>query len=231
MKGFFDKFPKFFETSDTTASPHRLNFRYHLIIEQNEALLRGKKVVEIAAHDGRWAFAALRGAGAAHVTGVEPRQHLVKNAKATFAEYGIPDSQYKFVCEDGFAETERMERDGEKFDAAMVLGFLYHTARQYEIINRLAKLGCRSIIIDTAVLKNITEPIIRLGMENTEGEARLFSPGKTVDLTGVPSITAVHMMLKAAGFEPRMIVPNMPPPVKGANDYREGARFTIVGTQ
>ena len=170
---------------------------------------------------------------AAHIVGVEPRQHLVNNARKTLTSYDIPESQFKFICADGFAELERMQREGETFDAAMVLGFLYHTARQYEVIYRLAALDCRTIIVDTAVLKNVTEPIIRLGMEDTEGEAKLYSPGKSVDLTGVPSLTSVHMMLKAAGFEPRLIVASVPfpPKGKGANDYREGARFTIVGTR
>jgi hypothetical protein len=231
MKGFFHSYPKFFETSETTANPRRLNFRYHLIIEQNADLLRGKTIIEIASHDGRWAFAALRGAGAAHVVGVEPRQRLVDNANATLRGYDVPQSQFEFICEDGYIAAENMQRDGRTFDVGMVLGFLYHTARQYEIIYRLAALGCRTLIVDTLVLENVTEPLIRLGMEDTEGESRLFSPGKDVELKGVPSITAVHMMLKAAGYEPRMLVAKIPFPPSNADDYRKGVRFTFVGTR
>lgn len=231
MGKFFDDYPDFYETSQTTASANRLHYRYRAIIEENRALLAGKRVVEIASHDGRWAFAALRGAGAAHVTGVEPRRHLVANANKTLAGYDVPKSDYQFICGDGFVETERMGREGETYDTAMVLGFLYHTARQYELIYKLAALDCRSIIIDTAVLPNVTTPIVRVGMETTGGESRLHSGDKAVDLGGVPSLTAVHLMIRAAGFKPSLIVPTFPAPVNGAADYREGKRFTIIGTR
>ena len=231
MPKFFDDYPDFYKTSQTTANSSRLNFRYHLIIEQNLALLKGKRVVEIASHDGRWAFAALRGGGAAHVTGVEPRQHLVDNADQTLKSYDIDKSQYDFICGDGFVEAERMGREGQTFDTAMVLGFLYHTARQYEIIHKLAALDCRAIIVDTAVLPDVTQPIIRVGIETTAGEAKLHSGDRPFDLGGVPSVTAVHLMLKAAGFQPSLMVQTVPPPPKGVDDYREGRRFTIIGTR
>ncbi len=116
-----------------------------------------------------------------------------------------------------------MGREGERYDTAMVLGFLYHTGRQYEIIHKLAALDISAIIIDTAVLHNVTEPIVRLLLENTESEARLYSEGKTFDLSGIPSITAIHMMLKAAGFRPSLIVPTVSAARGGVNDYRGDA--------
>jgi hypothetical protein len=230
MANFFDKYPKFYETSETSPFRQRLSFRHHLIIEQNAALLEGKAIIEIASHDGRWAFAALK-AGARSVYGIEPRKRLVDNANSTFCSYGIPESAYKFVCEDGYRELERLERAGEKFDTAMVLGFLYHTARQYEIIYRLSNLGCSAIIVDTFVLRNVTEPIIRLGIESTTGEGNQFSPGKAVELTGVPSLVTVHYMLSAAGYQPRLITTIRPIPAAHCADYRNGSRFTIVGVR
>jgi hypothetical protein len=229
VKKFFDEYPKFYETSQTTANSNRLNFRYHTIIEQNVELLKGKKVVEIAMHDGRWAFAALRGGGAKFVRGVEPRKHLVENGRRTVQEYGVSKKEFDFIVGDGFDEAERMVREGEKYDTAMVLGFLYHTARQYELINKLSKLDISSIIIDTAVLKDVTGPYIRVGLEGTRPEAQLHSGDKPFDLGGVASITAFNLMLKAAGFQPYTIVPTIPVPTNGAGDYREGKRFTIIG--
>ncbi len=230
MARFFDQYSKFYETSETTPGPKRLNFRHHLIIEQNEALLKGKNVIEIASHDGRWAFAAMK-AGAKSIYGIEPRQRLVDNANASFASYGIPSGDYKFACEDGYAETEKLHQQGKKFETAMILGFLYHTARPYEIIHRMAQLGCSSIIIDTGVLRNVTEAIVRFGMEETASESNLFSPGKTVDVTGVPSLMAIHYMLRGAGYIPRVIVPTRPTPAQECDDYRNGSRFAIVGTK
>jgi hypothetical protein len=230
MSDFFGQYPKFYQTSKTGQLPQRFSYRYHLIIQQNKSLLEGKTIVEIASHDGRWAFAAIK-AGAKSVYGIEPRKRLVDNANATFSHYQIPSTAYTFVCEDGYVEADNLVRAGRKFDTGLVLGFLYHTARQYEVILRLAALGCSAIIVDTFVLRNVTEPIIRVGMENTAGESNLFSSGKTVELTGVPSLMAVHFMLRAAGYQPRVIVATRPPPAKGCADYHNGSRFTIVGTK
>jgi hypothetical protein len=227
---FFDQYPRFYKTSETTPFRPRLDFRHHLIIEQNANLIKDKRIIDFASHDGRWTFAAIK-AGASYVRGVEPRHMLVENANETFTHYGIQKRTYDFVAEDGYAELERLERENSKFDTAMVLGFLYHTARQYEVIYRLAKLGCENIIIDTEVIPNVTEPIIRLGMERTDNMSQLFSPGKDVDLTGIPSVTAVHMMLRAAGYQPQMIIAKRPFPSKHCADYRTGKRFTIIGVR
>jgi hypothetical protein len=231
MSEFFDQYPKFYDTSRTAPSSDRLSFRHHLIIEQNQSLLEGKSVVDFASHDGRWSFAALK-AGAKAVYGIEPRKRLVDNANATFAQYRIPDGAYKFVRRDGYRELDRLERTGQKFDTAMVLGFLYHTARQYEVILRLARLGCSAIIVDTRVLRNVKEqPIIRLALENTKAEGSLFSAGKPVDLAGIPSLPAVHLMLKAAGYQPNTIAASRPIPEKQCADYKTGIRFTVIGVK
>jgi 2-polyprenyl-3-methyl-5-hydroxy-6-metoxy-1,4-benzoquinol methylase len=231
MAEFFDQYPRFYNTSRTSPSVDRLSFRYHLIIEQNRSLIEGKKVLDLGAHDGRWSFAAIK-AGAASVYGIEPRKRLVDNANATFAEYGVPASAYKFVRRDGYRELERLERTGEKFDTAMVLGFLYHTAREYEVIYRLARLACSAIIVDTRVLRNVKEqPIIRLALESTKAEGSLFSAGKPVDLAAIPSLPAVHLMLKAAGYQPSTIAPSRPIPEAHCVDYKTGIRFTVVGVK
>ena len=75
MECFFDDYPRFYSTSKTGPSRHRLGARHRAIIEGNERLLVGRRVLDIASHDGRWSFAALK-SGAAHVTGIEARPHL-----------------------------------------------------------------------------------------------------------------------------------------------------------
>ena len=98
---FFDNFERFYATSNTSPFPHRLNGRHHAIIARNADVLAGKRVLDIASHDGRWSFAALQ-AGAAHVTGMEPRQELIDNARETFTHYGIDPARYDFTCGDVF---------------------------------------------------------------------------------------------------------------------------------
>lgn len=117
--GFYDQFPRFYETSHTSPVPHRLNARFAAIIETNINRLAGKRVLDIASHDGRWSFAALK-AGAAHVTGIEARAELIANADATFAHYGLDSASFQFEQGDVF---DLLGSGGRQFDVALCLGF------------------------------------------------------------------------------------------------------------
>jgi predicted nicotinamide N-methyase len=227
---FFDQYPAFYQTSKTGVAPERMDFRYHLIIEPNAALLKNKRIIEIGAHDGRWTFAALN-AGAAYVRGVEPRRHLVENAETTLRRYGIPEHAYDFVCNDAYAELERLANEGQTFDTALVLGFFYHTTRHHELIQHIAGLGCSAIVIDTAVLRKVSKPLIRLYTEPTSNEAHIFSPDKPEELVGLPSLSAVELLLSSAGYRPRVASPTRGIPIFGCRDYRRGRRFTVVGVR
>ena len=59
--GFFDAYPRFFETSQTSTQPWRLNLRHEAIFGDNAAAFPGARVLDIASHDGRWSLAALQG--------------------------------------------------------------------------------------------------------------------------------------------------------------------------
>ena len=67
-RGFFDDYPLFFSTSQTGPAPNRLNQRYRACIEWNEPAIRGQRVLDLASHDGRWSFAAIK-AGAINAVG------------------------------------------------------------------------------------------------------------------------------------------------------------------
>ena len=57
--GFFDQYPRFYETSETFAYPSRLNLRHEAIFAENTDIFEGRRVLDIASHGGRWSFAAL----------------------------------------------------------------------------------------------------------------------------------------------------------------------------
>ena len=90
--------------------------------QQPGHLGRGARL-DLASHDGRYSFAALK-TGAAHVTGVEVRQTLLDRAQEAFAVYGQDPETYRFVRGDVFEVLAR-----EKFDVDVVLcfGFLHHS--------------------------------------------------------------------------------------------------------
>lgn len=144
--GFFDQHPRFYRTSQTSPLPLRLNARHKAIIGGSAEQLRGARVLDIASHDGRWSFAALK-AGAAHVTGIEPRAELIANACASFAEEGIDPARHDFLAGDVFDRLQGMD-----FDVVLCLGFYYHTLRHAELLDRIQRTGARWVVIDTEVV-------------------------------------------------------------------------------
>ena len=112
---FGEDYPRFMEVSDLTPKPdadagderrrnrsaveqlNRMNERYEALFASNRDILDGARVLDLASHDGRYSFAAMK-TGAAHVTGVEVRESLIDKALETFAFYGQDPETYRFVC-------------------------------------------------------------------------------------------------------------------------------------
>jgi len=72
MIRFFDEYSRFYQTTGPLPKPNRFQQRWRMIIDPNGDLFQGARVLDIASHDGRWSFAALK-AGAEFVEGVEGR--------------------------------------------------------------------------------------------------------------------------------------------------------------
>lgn len=151
--GFFDEFPRFYGTSHTSPAPYRLNARHTAIIENSAGAIAGKRILDIASHDGRWSFAALK-AGASHVTGVEPRAELIANARGTLAHYGIDPTAFRFVQGDVF---ELLGKGDLQFDVVMCLGFFYHTSRHAELLGLIERTGAKLVVIDTEVTPEVDQ--------------------------------------------------------------------------
>lgn len=160
--GFFDEYPRFYQTSQTSPLPDRLNARHLAIIERNTEHLQGRRVLDIASHDGRWTFAALK-ASAAHVVGIEPRQELIDSARATFREYGIVDGTYEL-----WTSSVMEAIDGVQADVVLCLGFYYHTRHHVDLLDKIERTGARFVVIDTEITPGQEE----LSLASANGEAR-----------------------------------------------------------
>lgn len=228
---FFDDHPLFLETSETAASVARLNLRHQAIIEANQDILEGARVLDLASHDGRWSFAALK-AGAAHVTGVEARAELVDNADKTFAHYGIDPSRYEFVAGDMFdvLDTKRFD-----VDVVLCLGFVYHTLRYPELFHGMVRNDPKHCVIDTKVTKS-DEPVVslltnRTNVQSNAAEEKYASNGKVI--AGWPSVPALEMMLDVYGmdvedrFDWRSLSARNKGETPRIGDYRRGNRVTL----
>ena len=136
-KGVFDDFPRFLNTSETGANLYRLNERHKALIQSNAESIRGKRILDIASHDGRWSFAAHK-AGAEYVRGIEARSHLTNLAYENIQHYGVPRTQVEFAQGDALKKLDGL--DSRSFDVVFCFGFLYHTADQMLLLRKIARL-------------------------------------------------------------------------------------------
>lgn len=196
---FFDDYPRFLGTSETGVGVDRLNLRHEAIITDNVDVIRGARVLDLAAHDGRWAFAALK-AGAAHVTAVEARQPLVDNTRESFEAEGVDRESYELRCNDMFAEL----RSGKiRVDVVMCLGFMYHTLRYNELLFGMKQTGAKHIIVDTKVI-GTKKPYVEVKTEDFEQQQNAASDdvtGGVRAVTAIPSVPALRVMFRGYGFE------------------------------
>jgi hypothetical protein len=196
---FFNDYPEFYRTSQTTPQPDRLNLRYEAIMAENKDILQGARVLDIASHDGRWSFAALK-SGASHVVGIEAKQELIDSAVATFSKYDVNPEAHEFVRGDIFEVLAQQTFD---VDVIMCLGFLYHTLRYNELLSLFRRLNPKYLIIDTVVATIGGGPIVKLRAEPADRQHNAvpddYSYGSTV-LSGKPNLKALRVMLKAYGF-------------------------------
>lgn len=241
---FFDAYPRFYQTSQTSPLPKRLNARHAAIIGRNAEQLRGRRVIDIASHDGRWTFAAVQ-AGAAHVVGIEPRSELVAHARETLAHYGVADERYAFRQGDVFEVLD----GAMQADVVLCLGFYYHTIRHAELLDRIERTGARLVVIDTEVTpepegaRPAGDP--RLVYGNPYGVQLLQDPvddqqmawtdsltrnGKTI--VGRPSRAAIRLMAEHFGFRLDTYpwpahFDRRPDDAEAMVDYAEGWRDTF----
>lgn len=234
---FFDDYPRFFETSETTPFPSRLNLRAEAIFGENRDIIEGARVLDIASHDGRWSFAALKH-GAASVVGIEGRPELVQHAEEAMTEYGVEPSRYRFVAGDIFST---LAEEPVEVDTVLCLGFFYHTLRWNELLTRINQCRPKHLVIDTAVTGG-KGPMVKLKVEDVSEQRNAitdeFTHGAAV-VSGKPNVRALRTLVEAFGYELERLsdwtalVRDNPEGATKVRDYARGyrvtARFRAVG--
>lgn len=227
-RSFCASFPRFLDTSETVQSRNRLDARYRAIVDWNRGLLRDARVLDLACHDGRWAFGALQ-IGASHTTGIEARPHLVEKARENFAFYDIRPTSYTFLT--GLVMPTMASLPDQFVDVTMCLGFLYHSHEHASLLLEASRLTTRALIIDTEVADS-AEPIILLREERTDDSRNSVDYvgfGRPKALVGTPSRAALFMILDHAGFDIQSYDWQAQQITDWSNldDYRTGKRITI----
>lgn len=197
MGGFFDHYERFLETSAVGAWPLRLNLRHVAIVESNGGLLEGARVLDLASHDGRWSFAAIK-AGASHVTGLEARADFVKRADETLHAYGIRQAAFRFEI----ADLNHLRSAGLACDVVFCLGYFYHTLNHLALVELMASTGARHFIIDTNIAEGdgLTVQLCSEAVDEPANGTTAVGVRDGKMLVGHPTIPALERMLHHFGY-------------------------------
>jgi SAM-dependent methyltransferase len=148
----------------TGAQLNRLNERYKRIVTMNIGHIVGKRVLDLAAHDGRWSWAALK-SGASYVEGVEGRPELVALANKALSSF--PSEAFRFSQGDIFDYLEKLKQtEVNRFDTILCLGIIYHINEHFRLLRLMAALKPAAIILDGALVCS-DEPKITFRPEAT----------------------------------------------------------------
>jgi len=199
MSGFFDFLKALPPYDDNATTIKRLDQRHKLIIDPFQPQIEGARVLDIAAHDGRWSY-ALAHAGAAEVVGVEARPELVARF-AAFPEAGFK-SRVSLHCNDLFAEIEARAEAGERFDVVAVYGIFYHIMDHFRLLSLIRRLGPDLIIIDSEFIQadNAMVQVLKEEVSNPLNAVTDVA-GITHTVVGVPSQRATEFMAQALEYD------------------------------
>ncbi|MEL7174752.1 MAG: class I SAM-dependent methyltransferase, partial [Pseudomonadota bacterium] len=176
---------------------NRLNARYAAMIHPNRAHFAGARVLDLASHDGRWSFAALK-AGAAHVTGIEVRAKLIARSANIIPEQDR--ARVRFIEGDVFEEMPRLLADGTGFDIVLCLGLFYHILDHDRLLRLMAAFKPGLIILDTGLVDS-DEAFIHLKTEATDSVLNAAPRGDLAEApVGVVSRAGMAMLAAAHGY-------------------------------
>jgi hypothetical protein len=197
--GFYDflnDLPHYVEHGSSAA---RMNARHEFLIADFAEEIRGAKVLDLGAHDGRWCY-GFAGAGAASVVGIEGRPELVEK----FSDY--PDASLRAKVElrvDDIFEGIRAEiARGETYDIVGVFGILYHIMDHFALFQLLRDLKPKLVIVDSEFVMR-DNAIVLLIQERTDVHLNAVAqyPGQEVAVKGAPSFKAMEMIANALNYD------------------------------
>ncbi|SLN60441.1 class I SAM-dependent methyltransferase [Pseudooctadecabacter jejudonensis] len=196
---FFDFIEDLPYYQDVDVSVPRMNARYEALIAPHAEAINGARVLDLAAHDGRWSY-AFAGAGAAEVVGIEGRQEMVDK----FADF--PDAPFKDRIDlrvgDIYDGMEAEIAKGETYDIVAVFGILYHLMDHFRLFQLIRKLQPKMVIVDSEFMLR-PGPIMMLITERTSNVLNAIPQyeGQERAIKAVCSFRAMEDMAQALAYE------------------------------
>lgn len=197
MEHFFNNYSSFTTKTGLSNYRKRLNQRYKAIIDWNKNYIAKSSILDIASHDGRWAFAALK-AHAHHVTCVEPRKNHIKWIHANMKENGADPLKYTIIQGDIHDELEKFKE--RQFHMVFCLGFFYHTIEHGFILRHLKRMQPDYMVFDTTIAPGKNKAIL-LNWEKSNNGLCAYDENNNNCLVGRPTRAALEDMFKWCGYE------------------------------
>ncbi|CAN5533286.1 hypothetical protein BH10PSE7_BH10PSE7_03020 [soil metagenome] len=177
----------------------RMNLRHRYIVEANKSDIDGASVLDLASHDGRWAYAFAK-AGARDVVGIEGRSELVDS----FSLFPDDDARKRVDLRQGdiYEGMESLLSEGKTFDIVSILGIFYHVMDHYRLLKLANGFQPKKIIIDSEFwLANW--PMVALMRESTGKNLNTTAHviGQSVAPVGYPSRPALELMADTLGYQ------------------------------
>lgn len=196
--GFFDFLQSSPRYASTPGSIARLNQRHRFLIKPYASDIKGSSVLDIASHDGRWAY-ALSAAGAREVVGIEARPESISQ----FSSYppGPVKDRVRLVQGDVYDELPRLVAERQEFDIVALFGFFYHVMDHFLLLKLITRLNPRLIIIDSEFSMD-PDPVVRIVREKTSNQLNSIAhvPDQARAPVGIPSKAALEVMAASLGY-------------------------------
>ncbi len=193
--GFFDFLADHPRYTANAADIARLNQRRNFLIEPFRNEIKGARILDIAAHDGRWSY-ALAEAGAKEVHGIEPRTDLI----ADYASFPATEYKSNVRLEEGdlYDALPALAARGETYDIVALFGIYYHIMDHFFVLRQIRKLKPRLIVIDSEFMKG-EAPLIHMSKERVDKHLNAVAQieGQEVAIKGTPSCVAMERMAEA----------------------------------
>ncbi|MGH7886743.1 MAG: methyltransferase domain-containing protein, partial [Candidatus Binatia bacterium] len=182
------------------AGLNRMNSRFRVFMEPLKEEIAGSRVLDLASHDGRWSYAALK-LGASDVTGIEARPELIEKGKHLFADAEFK-GHYDFIAGDIFDVMPDLRKQGQTFDVVLCLGIFYHVMDHFRLMRLIRDFGPRLVILDTGLIDD-EKPYISLGIERNDSflKAIASSEHEKASVVGVVSKGGLKMICRALNFD------------------------------
>jgi hypothetical protein len=197
--GFFNFLQEIAPYAEDPKSVRRLNMRHRMIIGPLADEIAGEAVLDLAAHDGRWAH-AFAAAGARDVLGIEGRQELI-DRYAHYPASAVKD-RVSLRAGDIFDGVDAEIAQGNQYGVIGVLGIFYHIMDHFRLLKQLRKLGPKMVIVDSDFAL-AAGAVIVLAKERVDKPLHAIAQieGQETTVIGIPSFKAMEVMAEVLDYD------------------------------